>query len=136
MPGNDEKPPTIEYSRGTVQPPVARQRLSAMSCASLAALLAVVGVGIGVYHITQAFSFQPRVYKHGHGPPGGIQFEFSIDLSPLVALAPFALNALAVVGIAVFFAKLFGRSEEDRERDREQETGTTGRRTTSTSGNR
>ena len=35
-----------------------------------------------------------------------------------------------------FFAKLFGSSEEDRETSREQERGTTGRRTTSTSGNR
>jgi osmotically-inducible protein OsmY len=35
-----------------------------------------------------------------------------------------------------FFAKLFGRSEEDRERDRENDRGTASRRTTSTAGNR
>jgi hypothetical protein len=36
-----------------------------------------------------------------------------------------------------FFAKLFGTSEEDRERDREQERGTaTKRGTAATSGNR
>jgi osmotically-inducible protein OsmY len=35
-----------------------------------------------------------------------------------------------------FFAKLFGSSEEDRDKEREQERGTTSRRTASTSGNR
>lgn len=35
-----------------------------------------------------------------------------------------------------FFAKLFGSSEESSERDRDQERGTSSRRTTSTSGNR